>query len=130
MQNADPYSPDSSSGDTLALCIPMHLAIIADTHWRCVIWFPIGGYHVSAILFCCPTKRRRPGMRKALPKMTESAHELQQRMKSEPDLKKRQRFHALYLAASGQARHRQEIAALLGVHRHSVAVWFAAYAEG
>ena len=69
-------------------------------------------------------------MRKALPKMTESAHELQQRMKSEPDLKKRQRLHALYLAASGQARHRQEIAALLGVHRHSVAAWFTAYAEG
>jgi transposase len=36
----------------------------------------------------------------------------------------------LSLAASGQARHRQAIAALLGVHRHSVAAWFAAYAEG
>lgn len=69
-------------------------------------------------------------MRKAMPRITESAHDLQRRMKSEPDLKKRQRLHAFYLAASGQARHRQEIAALLGVHRHSVAAWFAAYAEG
>jgi len=69
-------------------------------------------------------------MRKALPRITESAHELQQRMKSEPDFKKRQRLHALYLAASGHARHRQDIAALLGVHRHSVAAWFKAYAEG
>ena len=51
-------------------------------------------------------------------------------MQSEPDLKKRQRLHALYLAASGQARHRQEIAALLGVHRHSVVAWFRAFAQG
>jgi hypothetical protein len=66
-------------------------------------------------------------MRKAIPNITESADELQRRMKSEPDLKKRQRLHALYLAASGQARQRQEIAALLGVHRHSVGAWLAAY---
>ena len=69
-------------------------------------------------------------MRKAMPRITESADELQRRMKSESDLKKRQRLHAFYLAASGQARYRQEIATLLGVHRHSVAVWFAAYAQG
>jgi transposase len=69
-------------------------------------------------------------MRKPMPRITESANELQRRMKSEPDLKKRQRLHAFYLAASGQARQRQEIAALLGVHRHSVAAWFKAYAEG
>lgn len=68
-------------------------------------------------------------MRKAMPKIIESADELQRRMKSELDRKKRQRLHALYLAASGQARHRHEIAALLGVHRHSVAAWFRAYAQ-
>jgi hypothetical protein len=62
--------------------------------------------------------------------MTESADELQRYMQSEPDLKKRQRLHAFSLVASGQARYRQEIAALLGVHRHSVAAWFRAYAEG
>jgi transposase len=69
-------------------------------------------------------------MRKAMPAITESAAELQRRMKQEPDAKKRQRLHALYLAASGHARHRQDIAALLGVHRHSVAAWFDAYAAG
>ena len=69
-------------------------------------------------------------MRKAMPRIIESADELQRRMTSELDLKKRQRLHALYLAASGQAHQRQEIAALLGVHRHSVAAWLAAYAEG
>ncbi len=69
-------------------------------------------------------------MRKAMPRIVESADELQRRMKSEPDRKKRQRLHAVYLAASGQARYRHEIAALLGVHRHSVAAWFRAYAQG
>src|SRR2546423_14964756 len=70
-------------------------------------------------------KWRRTAMRKAMPRITESANALQHRMQSERELKKRQRRHALYLAASGQARHRQEIEALLGVHRPSVAtlVW-------
>jgi transposase len=69
-------------------------------------------------------------MRKKMPPITESAVELLRRMKSEPDLKKRQRLHALYLVASGQARHRKDVAKTLGVHRHSVAAWFAAYAVG
>jgi transposase len=69
-------------------------------------------------------------MRKKLPLIHESANELQRRMHSEKDVKKRQRLHALYLVASGQAQHRKEIAALLGVHRHSVAAWLDAYAEG
>jgi transposase len=65
-----------------------------------------------------------------MPTMTESADVLHQRMKQEKDVKKRQRLQALYLAASGRAHHRQDIADLLGVHRHSVAAWFEAYAEG
>jgi transposase len=69
-------------------------------------------------------------MRKKMPTITESAAELLRRMKSAPDLKKRQRLHALYLVASGQARHRKDVAKTLGVHRHSVAAWFAAYAAG
>jgi transposase len=69
-------------------------------------------------------------MRKKMPSITENATELLRRMKGEHDVKKRQRLHALYLVASGQARHRKEIAAALGVHRHSVAVWLAAYAAG
>ena len=69
-------------------------------------------------------------MRKAMPTITESAPELQRHMKREKDIKKRQRLHALYLVASGQARHRQTVATLVGVHRHSVAAWFEAYAQG
>jgi transposase len=69
-------------------------------------------------------------MRKKMPPITESAADLVRRMQEEPDGKKRQRLHALYLVASGQARYRQEVAATLRVHRHSVAAWFAAYAAG
>jgi transposase len=69
-------------------------------------------------------------MRKKLPTIHESAEELHQRMKHETDRTKQQRLHALYLVASGQARHRKEIACLLGVHRHRVAAWFEAYATG
>jgi transposase-like protein len=65
-----------------------------------------------------------------MPQMTETADELQRRMQSAPDHKKRQRLPAVSLAASGQARHRQAMAALLGVHRHRVAAWVRAYAEG
>jgi transposase len=69
-------------------------------------------------------------MRKKLPTIHESAEELHQRMKNEKDVKKRPRRHALYLVVSGQAQHRKDVAPLLGVHRHSVAAWFDAYAEG
>lgn len=69
-------------------------------------------------------------MRKKMPPITESAAALHQRMKQEKDLKRRQRLQALYLAASGRAHHRQDIADLLGVHRHSVAAWLEAYATG
>jgi hypothetical protein len=69
-------------------------------------------------------------MRKRMPTITESPEELHQRLKQEKDPKKRQRLQALYMAASGYARHRQDIASLLGVHRHSVAAWFEAYATG
>jgi transposase len=69
-------------------------------------------------------------MRKKMPTITESAAALVRRMQDEPDGKKRQRLHALYLVASGQARYRPEVAATLRVHWHSVAAWFAAYTAG
>ena len=69
-------------------------------------------------------------MRKKMPMITESADALRQRLKQEKDPKRRQRLQALYLVASGRAPHRQEIADLLGVHRHSVAAWLDAYAAG
>jgi transposase len=65
-----------------------------------------------------------------MPTITESAEALHQRMKQTKDVKQRQRLQALYLVVSGHARSRQELAALLGVHRHSVAAWLEAYAQG
>ena len=61
-------------------------------------------------------------MRKKMPTITESAAELVRRMQDEPDGKKRQRLHAFYLVASGQARHRQEVAALV-VRRIPLGGW-------
>jgi hypothetical protein len=94
--------------------------------------YTVSGWRLSIALLSssASTKQRRSGMRKAMPTMTESAAELQQRMQHEPDTKKRQRLPALSLAASGQARHRKDIATLLGVHRRRVAACFEAYAEG
>jgi hypothetical protein len=69
-------------------------------------------------------------MRKRMPTITESAAALHQRLKQATDVKQRPRVQALYLVASGPARHRQDLAVLVGVHRHSVAAWFNAYAEG
>jgi transposase len=102
-----------------------------DHHTGKVLYgFCLAVSHISAILLSPPNAAEETMMRKAMPSITESADEWQRRMKSDPDLKKRQRLHAWSLAASGQARQRPEIAALLGVHRHSVAAWLAAYAEG
>ena len=69
-------------------------------------------------------------MRQKMPTITESTAELVRRMQEEPDGKKRQRLHAFYLVASGQAHYRHEVAATLHVHRHSVAAWFVAYTAG
>lgn len=69
-------------------------------------------------------------MYRALPTITETADELHQRLKAEPHRQKRQRLHALYLLASGQAQTRQEVAQLLGVHRDTVGAWLSTYATG
>lgn len=65
-----------------------------------------------------------------MPTLTESAAALLRRLHSAPQGKNRRRLPALYVVASGQARHRQDVARALGVHQHSVAVWGAASAAG
>jgi transposase len=67
---------------------------------------------------------------KKRPEIVESADELQRLLRAERDIKRRQRLQALYLLASHQARTRQQVAALLGVHRHTVASWLQAYERG
>lgn len=69
-------------------------------------------------------------MYKAIPRIEETAEELRQLQKQERHRLKQQRLHALYLLASGQARERQQVAALLGVSRNTVGRWLDLYAAG
>ena len=69
-------------------------------------------------------------MRQAMPPITEQAADLKQRLRREHDRHKQPRLQMLYLLASGQARERQEVARLLGVHRNTIGRWLAVYAAG
>jgi hypothetical protein len=64
-------------------------------------------------------------MRMAIPPLREQVDDLQQRLQREHDGQKKPRLQMLYLLASGQARDRQEVASLLGVHRHTIGRWLA-----
>lgn len=68
-------------------------------------------------------------MKKCIPTITESPDDLRRLLKAEKDVRKRQRLEALYVLRSGQAKTRQQVAALLGVHRHTVGAWLAAYEQ-
>ena len=69
-------------------------------------------------------------MNKVIPVIHESADELKQGLARERHPVKRQRLHALYLLASGQARFRGDVARLLGVDRNTVGRWLDQYAHG
>lgn len=69
-------------------------------------------------------------MYRAIPAITETADTLKQLLKAERHPQKRQRLHALYLLASGQAKTRTEVAVLLGVYRETVGHWLDRYAAG
>jgi transposase len=66
-------------------------------------------------------------MRKALPVITEGVATIRPRLQREQDGRKKPRLQMLYLLASGQARTRQAVAQLLGVHRHTIGHWLALY---
>jgi transposase len=69
-------------------------------------------------------------MRKAMPRITDHADDLKHRLQREHDGHKKPRLQMLYLLASGQAQTRQDVAQLLGVHRHTIGRWLAMYAAG
>jgi hypothetical protein len=69
-------------------------------------------------------------MRTAVPPLTAQADDLKHRLQREPDGHKKPRLQTLSLLASGQAHTRQDVAPLLGVHRHTVGRWLAIYAAG
>lgn len=68
-------------------------------------------------------------MRTPLPTIRESEALLLKKMNAEKDVERHMRLHLLYLLRSEQARTRQEAAAILGKHRHTVGVWLARYQE-
>lgn len=69
-------------------------------------------------------------MRKSLPIIHESPADLKHRYLREQRPARRQRLHLLYLLASGHARYRTEVAAMLGVDRNTVAHWLDTYQHG
>ena len=69
-------------------------------------------------------------MRTAIPPITAHTDELKHRLQREHDGHKKPRLQMLYLLGPGQAHSRQDVAHLLGVHRHTVGRWLALYAAG
>jgi transposase len=69
-------------------------------------------------------------MRHPIPPIPEPVAALKEHLRHEHDGHKKPRLQMLYLLASGQARTRQEVARLLGVHRNTVSQWLAVYAAG
>jgi transposase len=69
-------------------------------------------------------------MRNPVPPIPEEVAALKGRLQHEHDGHKKPRLQMLYLLASGQARTRQDVARLLGVHRNTISRWLALYATG
>jgi transposase len=69
-------------------------------------------------------------MRRALPAITEDVATLKRRIQHEHDGRKQLRLQMLDVLASGQAQTRQDVARLLGVHRHTIGHWLALYEAG
>jgi transposase len=69
-------------------------------------------------------------MRTAIPPITDPVDDLRHRLQREHNGPKKPRLQMLYLLASGQARTRQDVAHLLGVHRNPIGRWLAIYAAG
>ena len=69
-------------------------------------------------------------MNKKVPEITENVEELKVLLRNSKQVHQTQRLSALYLLQSGHAKHRTQVAELLGVHRATVGQWLAAYETG
>jgi hypothetical protein len=69
-------------------------------------------------------------MRTARPRITDHTEALKHRRPRAQDGHQKPRLQRLSLLASGQAHTRQDVAHLLGVHRHTIGRWLAMYAAG
>jgi hypothetical protein len=64
-------------------------------------------------------------MRNAVPPIREDEAALKQRLHHEHDGQKKPRLQMRYLRVTRQAQDRQDVARLLGVHRHPIGRWLA-----
>ena len=69
-------------------------------------------------------------MNKGMMLIWENEKELQEMMRKESDVHKRERIQMLYLLRSKQARNRTEVGRLLGVNRETVGAWLSKYEHG
>jgi transposase len=69
-------------------------------------------------------------MCRVLPATTEDAATWKRRLRHEHAGGKKLRRQMLPVLASGQAQTRQDVARLLGVHRHTIGHWLARYETG
>jgi transposase len=69
-------------------------------------------------------------MRHPVPPMREDEAILKERLQREHDGQRKPRLQMLYLLVTRQARDRQDVAQLLGVHRNTIGRWLARYATG
>lgn len=68
-------------------------------------------------------------MNKAIPKIKETAEEIREMLKSEPQVKRQNRLQALYLVLTKQARSRSKVSTMLGFNRNTISNWFRLYEE-
>jgi putative transposase len=69
-------------------------------------------------------------MRNPVPPIRDDEATLKQRLHHEHDSQKKPRLHMLYVLATRKAQDRQDVARLLGLHRHTIGRWLARYAAG
>jgi transposase len=69
-------------------------------------------------------------MRHAIPPIHEAVAALKERLPHAHDGHNKPRLQLLYLLVSPQAHTRQDVARLLGVHRHTISRWLAISAAG
>jgi transposase len=69
-------------------------------------------------------------MRNPIPPIREDEAALKERLQREHDGHRKPRVQMLYLLVTQQARDRQDVARLLGIHRNTIGRWLARYAAG
>jgi transposase len=69
-------------------------------------------------------------MRNPVPPIREDEAALKERLHREHDGHRKPRVQMLYLLVTQQAQDRQDVARLLGIHRHTIGRWLARYDAG